>query len=79
MHLASRSLYFLAILAELKISQKSAPIQVRRLLNRANWCYINATLQALIACPPFYHMLKSLPMNPMLGENRSVTRVLDAM
>lgn len=32
----------------------------RGLTNKNNWCYINATLQALIACPPFVHLIKSL-------------------
>lgn len=39
----------------------SAPaLQPRGLSNRNNWCYVNATLQALLACPPFYNLLKTV-------------------
>jgi len=37
-------------------------LQLRGLVNRCNWCYINSTLQALLGIPPithFYKMLKS--------------------
>ena len=38
----------------------SAPaLQPRGIRNRANWCYVNATMQALLACPPFYNLLKT--------------------
>jgi len=42
-------------------SHRSVSLQPRGLTNRGNWCYVNATLQALLACPPFYHLLKHLP------------------
>jgi len=35
-------------------------IQLHGLINRANWCYINASLQALIAIPAIYHFFKNL-------------------
>lgn len=35
-------------------------MQPRGLINKGNWCYINATLQALVACSPFVHLMKSL-------------------
>lgn len=39
----------------------SAPaLQPRGIRNKNNWCYINATLQALLACPPFYNLIKSI-------------------
>lgn len=37
----------------------------RGLINKSNWCYINATLQALAACPLFVHLMKSLV--PLVG------------
>ncbi|XP_077503222.1 ubiquitin carboxyl-terminal hydrolase 10-like isoform X2 [Amblyomma americanum] len=39
-------------------------IQPRGLENGKNWCYINANLQALLACPAFYNLLHSLPVVP---------------
>lgn len=39
----------------------SAPaLQPRGIINKQNWCYVNATLQALLACPPFYNLIKSI-------------------
>ena len=28
---------------------------------RNNWCFVNAILQALVACPTFYNLVKALP------------------
>lgn len=39
-------------------------IQPRGLENGKNWCYMNANLQALLACPAFYNLLCSLPLVP---------------
>ena len=51
----------------------------RGLINKGNWCYINATLQALIACPPFVHLIKSL--NPFIGSKHeeSTTPIMDSV
>ncbi|XP_072947530.1 uncharacterized protein Usp10 isoform X2 [Epargyreus clarus] len=49
----------------------------RGLTNRSNYCYVNAILQALIACPPFYNMLKALPYQTRRGK--SSTPVIDSM
>lgn len=51
----------------------------RGLINKSNWCYINATLQALIACPPFVHLIKSL--TPFAGGRNedSSTPILDSV
>jgi len=35
-------------------------IQLHGLINRSNWCYINASLQALLAIPTIYHFFKNL-------------------
>ncbi|KAL3182744.1 hypothetical protein MRX96_034391 [Rhipicephalus microplus] len=37
-------------------------IQPRGLENGKNWCYINANLQALLACPAFFNLLNNLPL-----------------
>ena len=58
----------------------SAALLPRGLLNRSNWCFVNAILQALLACPPFYNMMKSLAMviNP-LKQTKSKTPMLDSV
>ncbi|XP_068598619.1 ubiquitin carboxyl-terminal hydrolase 10 [Brachionichthys hirsutus] len=45
-----------------KLIHKPVSLQPRGLVNKGNWCYINATLQALVACPPMYHLMKSIPV-----------------
>ena len=45
----------------------------RGLTNRSNWCFVNAILQALLACPPFYNLMKNLPVGPRVSrENSSI-------
>lgn len=56
----------------------------RGLSNRSNWCFVNAILQALLACPPFYNLLKSVPATPVGlrgggSSRRSATPMLDAV
>ncbi|XP_065516581.1 ubiquitin carboxyl-terminal hydrolase 10-like isoform X2 [Lathamus discolor] len=50
------------ILENVRLIHKPVSLQPRGLINKGNWCYINATLQALVACPPMYHLMKSIPM-----------------
>ncbi|XP_060597410.1 ubiquitin carboxyl-terminal hydrolase 10-like isoform X2 [Ruditapes philippinarum] len=66
-------------LSKMVISHASVSLQPRGLVNRANWCYINGTLQALVACPPFYNLLKKLPRYPALSRGPSSTPILDAL
>jgi hypothetical protein len=52
----------------------------RGLSNRSNWCFVNAILQALLACPPFYNLMKGLPAGPAdLRSGRSPTPMMDAL
>uniref|UniRef100_A0A3B3B5U4 Ubiquitin carboxyl-terminal hydrolase n=1 Tax=Oryzias melastigma TaxID=30732 RepID=A0A3B3B5U4_ORYME len=51
------------IIENVKLMHKPVSLQPRGLINKGNWCYINATLQALIACPPMYHLMKSIPLH----------------
>ena len=37
------------------------------------------TLQALLACPPFYHLLTSVPSFPALSRGPSSTPVIDSL
>ncbi|XP_048886082.1 ubiquitin carboxyl-terminal hydrolase 10 isoform X2 [Brienomyrus brachyistius] len=50
------------LIEDVKLIHKPVSLQPRGLINKGNWCYINATLQALIACPPMYHLMKSISM-----------------
>lgn len=67
------------LLSKMTISHSSVALQPRGLVNRANWCYINGTLQALVACPPFYNLLKKLPRYPALSRGPSSTPILDSL
>lgn len=64
-------------LSKYQLNHQPVSLQPRGLSNRSNYCYINAILQALIACPPFYNMLKSLPHQPR--KSKSATPIIDAM
>lgn len=62
-----------------KIENHSVSLFPRGLLNKSNYCYINATLQALVACPPFYHLMKAIPQLPPSYRAHTKTPVTDAM
>ncbi|KAG7295772.1 hypothetical protein JYU34_020824 [Plutella xylostella] len=64
-------------LSKYTLDNRPVSLLPRGLTNRSNYCYVNAILQALIACPPFYNMLKALPYQTRRGK--SSTPVIDAM
>ncbi|KAL4711453.1 hypothetical protein ACJJTC_005577, partial [Scirpophaga incertulas] len=64
-------------LSKYQLDNKPVSLLPRGLTNRSNYCYVNAILQALIACPPFYNMLKALPYQTRRGK--SSTPVIDSM
>ncbi|XP_068618782.1 proline-rich protein 36 [Battus philenor] len=64
-------------LTKYQLDNRSVSLLPRGLTNRSNYCYVNAILQALIACPPFYNMLKALPYQTRRGK--SSTPVIDSM
>ncbi|KAF0292922.1 Ubiquitin carboxyl-terminal hydrolase 10-A [Amphibalanus amphitrite] len=66
-------------LARFELCHKTVYLQPRGLTNKSNWCYINAVLQALVSCTPFYHLMKSLPHNVGVLPDRSRTPIIDAM
>ncbi|KAK6177987.1 hypothetical protein SNE40_012836 [Patella caerulea] len=68
-----------ALLSRVKLNHASVALQPRGLINNNNWCYINSTLQALIACPPFYHLMKKLSDFPPMSRGSSSTPILDSM
>merc|ERR1719300_163524 len=53
----------------------------RGLTNRSNWCFVNAILQALLACPPLHNLLRTLGSDPtmMAAIGRVKAPMLDAM
>ncbi|XP_047535105.1 proline-rich extensin-like protein EPR1 isoform X1 [Vanessa atalanta] len=64
-------------LSKYQLENRPVSLLPRGLTNRSNYCYVNAILQALIACPPFYNMLKALPYQTRRGK--SSTPVIDSM
>ncbi|XP_048402534.1 ubiquitin carboxyl-terminal hydrolase 10 [Stegostoma tigrinum] len=66
------------LLESVKLVHKPVSLQPRGLINKSNWCYINATLQALVACPPMYHLMKSIPIYSETQRPRSSTPMLDS-
>ncbi|XP_031702290.1 ubiquitin carboxyl-terminal hydrolase 10 isoform X3 [Anarrhichthys ocellatus] len=65
------------LIENVKLIHKPVSLQPRGLINKGNWCYINATLQALIACPPMYHMLKSIPLHNETQRPCTSTPMMD--
>lgn len=43
------------------LNHKAQSLKPRGLSNRSNWCFVNAIMQSLVACPPFFNLMKSLP------------------
>ncbi|XP_028168548.1 proline-rich extensin-like protein EPR1 isoform X2 [Ostrinia furnacalis] len=64
-------------LSKYQLDNRPVSLLPRGLTNRSNYCYVNAILQALVACPPFYNMLKQLPYQTRRGK--SSTPVIDSM
>ncbi|CAG9561394.1 unnamed protein product [Danaus chrysippus] len=64
-------------LSKYTLDNRPVSLTPRGLTNHSNYCYVNAILQALIACPPFYNMLKALPYQTRRGK--SSTPVIDSM
>ncbi|XP_054165400.1 ubiquitin carboxyl-terminal hydrolase 10-like isoform X2 [Oppia nitens] len=49
------------------------------LVNRGNWCYINATLQALVGCPPFYNLMRDIGEMSDIYREKSSTPIIDSL
>jgi ubiquitin carboxyl-terminal hydrolase 10 len=61
------------------IKNDSISLTPRGLVNNSNYCYINAILQAMVACPPFYHLMRAIPTQPPAFKAKSKTPVVDSM
>ncbi|XP_074864543.1 ubiquitin carboxyl-terminal hydrolase 10 isoform X3 [Carettochelys insculpta] len=66
------------LLENVKLIHKPVSLQPRGLINKGNWCYINATLQALVACPPMYHLMKSIPVYSKSQRPCTSTPMIDS-
>jgi Ubiquitin carboxyl-terminal hydrolase len=77
--LFSDTFFLTDFFSKYKIESNSISLLPRGLLNKSNYCYINAILQALVSCPPFYHLMKAIPQMPSTYRNQTKTPVTDAM
>jgi len=69
---------FAAFLKTYTLAHRGFPYQLRGLQNPGNWCFVNAALQALMACPPFVHLLRDMAcVLPLRAP--SATPSMDAM
>ncbi|XP_076373350.1 uncharacterized protein LOC143258250 [Tachypleus tridentatus] len=66
------------ILMTVRLNHAAQFLIPRGLVNRSNWCYVNAILQALLVCPPLYNLLKRLPREGINRSNSS-TPVIDSL
>jgi ubiquitin carboxyl-terminal hydrolase 10 len=62
-----------------EISHKPIPLIPRGLVNKGNLCYINATMQTLLCCPPFYNLLMLFDCKAVVDRQSSSTPIIDAL
>jgi len=76
---ANRSLG--VFLRDYPLKHSSNALVPRGLTNRSNWCFVNAIMQALLACPPLYNLIRTLAMDPAMATNtgRVSTPMLDSV
>uniref|UniRef100_A0A452TPS5 Ubiquitin carboxyl-terminal hydrolase n=1 Tax=Ursus maritimus TaxID=29073 RepID=A0A452TPS5_URSMA len=67
------------LLENVTLIHKPVSLQPRGLINKGNWCYINATLQALVACPPMYHLMKFIPLYSKVQRPCTSTPMIDSL
>lgn len=72
-------LFILEFLSKYQIDNSNVSLSPRGLTNRSNYCYINAIVQALVACPPFYHVMKQIQQEAPGFREKSTTPIIDAM
>uniref|UniRef100_H2YFC0 ubiquitinyl hydrolase 1 n=1 Tax=Ciona savignyi TaxID=51511 RepID=H2YFC0_CIOSA len=66
-------------LSSMELIYKPQAFIPRGLTNVSNWCYINATLQALLVCPPFYQLLKSISsQTPLSKKTVTCSPIIDS-
>jgi len=67
----TRDMELADMLKSYQLNHRASVIKPRGLSNRSNWCFVNAILQALLACPPFYNLMKSVPKDLLYGADTS--------
>ncbi|CAL4066345.1 unnamed protein product [Meganyctiphanes norvegica] len=67
------------MLRQYQQDHRHVALQPRGLINKGYWCYVNAPLQALLACPPFYNLMTSIPTISGLKKFKSATPVIDSI
>ncbi|XP_065211966.1 ubiquitin carboxyl-terminal hydrolase 10-like isoform X2 [Planococcus citri] len=71
------------LLKNYKLDHRAVNIEPRGLENKSNYCYINAILQALLACPPFYNLMKFISHNLHHHKTKAATKqhlpIIDSM
>ena len=69
-----------ALLRNYQLNHMAPSFLPRGLTNRSNWCFVNAILQALLACPPFYNLMKALPLKTnTASNNKSTSPMIDSV
>jgi len=70
-----------AFLRNYQLNHMAPSFLPRGLTNRSNWCFVNAILQALLACPPFYNLMKALPSKTPTNNSatKSNTPMIDSV
>ncbi|KAG0350861.1 hypothetical protein BG005_009605 [Podila minutissima] len=66
------------VLHNYKLTYASALIQPRGLVNNGNMCFMNAILQPLLHCPPFYNLLIQIGNN-VVHSFKSTTPLVDSL
>ncbi|XP_065675118.1 ubiquitin carboxyl-terminal hydrolase 10-B-like [Hydra vulgaris] len=75
----ARAIRLAKSISNLKIDFSCHHLQLRGLINRGNWCYINTTLQALLAISPISHFYKSLKAFLNTDVSYTSTPLTDSM
>ena len=73
----SQALHLANELLMLELVSKPKAFVPRGFYNSSNWCYINATLQVLLSCPPFFHLLKKMGFIGRLDRHETSTPIMD--
>ncbi|RUS80816.1 hypothetical protein EGW08_011437, partial [Elysia chlorotica] len=69
----------LDMLSSLPVVHTPLVIQPRGLVNGSNVCFMNATLQVLMGCPPFIHLFRAFKNLPPRQNRGSCTPIFDSL
>ncbi|GFR64159.1 ubiquitin carboxyl-terminal hydrolase 10 [Elysia marginata] len=69
----------LDVLSSLPVVHTPLVIQPRGLVNGSNVCFMNATLQVLMGCPPFIHLFRAFKNLPPRQNSGSCTPIFDSL